>query len=165
MSEPINQTDLLHPQPIGPLLASDAGVQKLLQQVIAAVDSSTAGAASCPDGQRRVLLDAALGDVRYILIRLPIPNGSSDRLNGSCLSPREREVARMVAKGLTNKSIARVLDISLWTVSTHLRRIFAKLGVATRAAMVARVLEEDSPLNGYVEPYEGVVLHVNDAIC
>jgi DNA-binding CsgD family transcriptional regulator len=57
------------------------------------------------------------------------------------LSPREREIARMVANGCTNKMIASVLDISLWTVSTHLRRIFAKLGVSTRAAMVARVVE------------------------
>jgi DNA-binding CsgD family transcriptional regulator len=45
-----------------------------------------------------------------------------------------------VAKGLPNKAIADVLDISLWTVATHLRRIFAKLGVGTRAEMIARVL-------------------------
>ncbi len=48
----------------------------------------------------------------------------------------------MVAKGYPNKMIARVLEISSWTVSTHLRRIFAKLGVCSRAAMVAHLLEE-----------------------
>jgi DNA-binding CsgD family transcriptional regulator len=48
----------------------------------------------------------------------------------------------MVAKGYPNKVIARVLEISSWTVSTHLRRIFAKLGVSSRAAMVAQLLEE-----------------------
>ena len=53
------------------------------------------------------------------------------------LSPREREIARMVGLGHTNKMIAAVLEISLYTVSTHLRRIFAKLDVSTRAAMVA----------------------------
>jgi DNA-binding CsgD family transcriptional regulator len=57
------------------------------------------------------------------------------------LSPREREIARMVARGYTNKMIASVLDISLWTVSTHLRRIFAKLGVSTRAAMVGLLVD------------------------
>ena len=57
------------------------------------------------------------------------------------LSPREQEIARMVASGCTNKEIAAVLDISSWTVSTHLRRIFCKLDVTTRAAMVARLVD------------------------
>jgi DNA-binding CsgD family transcriptional regulator len=48
---------------------------------------------------------------------------------------------RMVAKGHPNKVIADVLNISSWTVCTHLRRIFAKLGVGSRAAMVAQLLE------------------------
>lgn len=55
------------------------------------------------------------------------------------LTPREQEIARMVADGFTNKEIASVLEISSWTVSTHLRRIFGKLDVGTRAAMVARL--------------------------
>ena len=57
------------------------------------------------------------------------------------LSPREQEIVRMVAKGHPNKVIADVLNISSWTVCTHLRRIFAKLGVGSRAAMVAQLLE------------------------
>ncbi|WP_235030723.1 response regulator transcription factor [Nonomuraea solani] len=57
------------------------------------------------------------------------------------LTPREAEIARMVGKGFTNKEIAKVLEISTWTVATHLRRIFSKLEVSTRAAMVARLLE------------------------
>ncbi len=54
------------------------------------------------------------------------------------LSPRELQIARLVAAGDTNRAIARTLDISLWTVSTHMRRIFAKLGVGSRAEMVAQ---------------------------
>ena len=46
----------------------------------------------------------------------------------------------MVAQGYPNKTIAAVLEISSWTVSTHLRRVFAKLGVRSRAAMVARLV-------------------------
>jgi DNA-binding CsgD family transcriptional regulator len=57
------------------------------------------------------------------------------------LSPREIEIARMVAKGYADKSIAAILEISKWTVSSHLRRIYIKLGVKSRAAMVARLLE------------------------
>lgn len=56
------------------------------------------------------------------------------------LSARQVEIIRMVASGLVNKQIADVLSISEWTVSTHLRRIFARLGVDTRAAMVSRFL-------------------------
>jgi DNA-binding CsgD family transcriptional regulator len=55
------------------------------------------------------------------------------------LSPREQEVARLVAEGATNRAIASTLDISLWTVSTHVRRIFAKLHVGSRAEMVAQL--------------------------
>jgi DNA-binding CsgD family transcriptional regulator len=58
--------------------------------------------------------------------------------NSFQLSPREQEIVRMVAKGHPNKVIADVLNISPWTVCTHLRRIFAKMGVASRAAMVAK---------------------------
>lgn len=54
------------------------------------------------------------------------------------LTPRETQIARLVADGYVNKEIASKLSISEWTVSTHMRRIFAKLGVETRAAMVLR---------------------------
>jgi DNA-binding CsgD family transcriptional regulator len=55
------------------------------------------------------------------------------------LSPRESQIARLIADGATNRLIASILDISLWTVSTHIRRIFAKLGVNSRAEMVAQL--------------------------
>lgn len=59
--------------------------------------------------------------------------------NGYGLSPRELQIARMVAAGATNRAIGDALDISLWTVSTHLRRVFAKTGVGSRAEMVAEL--------------------------
>lgn len=58
------------------------------------------------------------------------------------LSAREHEIARMIAGGHTNRTVAVILDISTWTVDTHLRRIFAKLGVRSRSAMIARLVEE-----------------------
>jgi len=84
---------------------------------------------------QQILLDVELDGVRCILMKLP---STPDRVS---FSPREIEVARMVAKGYPNKTIALVLDISANTVNTYLRRIFAKLGVSTRAAMVARLME------------------------
>lgn len=91
------------------------------------------------DGEtNEVILDLEVEGVRCLLIRAaPRPERSQH-----VLSPREREISRMVAKGYANKTIAAVLDISSWTVSTYIRRVFAKLGVGSRAAMVARLLEE-----------------------
>ncbi|NJO43240.1 MAG: response regulator transcription factor [Cyanobacteria bacterium RU_5_0] len=54
------------------------------------------------------------------------------------LTGRELQIVQLVAKGHPNKQIAHHLHISEWTVSTHLRRIFAKLHVDSRAAMVHR---------------------------
>ncbi|MEO0599825.1 MAG: helix-turn-helix transcriptional regulator [Myxococcota bacterium] len=53
------------------------------------------------------------------------------------LTPREQEIVRLVSRGLVNKQIAEALRISRHTVDTHLRRIFAKLAVDTRAEMVS----------------------------
>jgi DNA-binding NarL/FixJ family response regulator len=66
-----------------------------------------------------------------------VSNGSSDEIV-SRLTGRELEIAVLVAQGFATKNIAYRLQISEWTVSTYLRRIFAKLGVDSRAAMVYR---------------------------
>lgn len=88
------------------------------------------------DTCEEVIFDAVLDGAHYLLVRLP--QVKRPRVQ---LSPREQEIVRMVAQGHPNKVIADVLNISSWTVCTHLRRIFAKLGVGSRAAMVARILE------------------------
>jgi DNA-binding CsgD family transcriptional regulator len=54
------------------------------------------------------------------------------------LTARELQIVSHVAAGRVNKQIAAELNISTWTVAAHLRRIFTKLGVETRAAMVSR---------------------------
>jgi two-component system NarL family response regulator len=63
----------------------------------------------------------------------------AQRAERSSLSSREIEILRMVSKGLTNKEIARVLQISQYTVRNHLNHISSKLDVTdrTEAAMVA----------------------------
>jgi DNA-binding CsgD family transcriptional regulator len=79
-------------------------------------------------------------------VRLTLVVEISDLSPG--ISPRELEIARLVARGATNQAIARALDISTWTVSTHLRRIFAKLSVGTRAEMVAELFGTPHLLSG-----------------
>ncbi|WP_214411691.1 response regulator [Sphaerisporangium fuscum] len=56
-------------------------------------------------------------------------------------SPRELEVLRLVARGAANKEVARALMISETTVKTHLKHVFAKLGVDSRAAAVVVAME------------------------
>lgn len=58
------------------------------------------------------------------------------------LSPREREITVLIAQGLPTKAIGAALEISTWTVATYLRRIYARFGVRSRAAMVARLIDE-----------------------
>lgn len=59
------------------------------------------------------------------------------------LSPREQAIAKLVAQGLPNKCIGDQLDISPWTVATHIRRIFAKLDVTSRTAMISKLHKEN----------------------
>lgn len=58
------------------------------------------------------------------------------------LTPRQQAVMRLVGGGLTNRQIARRLQISEATVRTHLQNIYAALKVANRAAAVAATSTE-----------------------
>lgn len=55
------------------------------------------------------------------------------------LSPRETEIARMIADGAPNKRVADRFNVSLRTVEKHLTSIYAKLGLKNRAELVALV--------------------------
>ncbi|WP_031479846.1 response regulator [Streptomyces bicolor] len=58
------------------------------------------------------------------------------------LTDRERDILTQLARGIGNRDIARALYISEATVKTHLRRIYDKLGVDTRAGAVAVAKEQ-----------------------
>jgi DNA-binding NarL/FixJ family response regulator len=64
----------------------------------------------------------------------PAPDPASE------LSPREREVLELLAKGYLQKEIAEQLGISFHTVQTHTARIYEKLQVRSRAQAVAKFL-------------------------
>jgi DNA-binding CsgD family transcriptional regulator len=116
-------------------------VNVLIRQLVARLDGGRSLLPHSPEPEsavKRILVDTEVDGVRCILVRMsqaPCPRLS--------LSPREREIARMVAKGYPNKMIASVLDISCWTVGTYLRRMFAKVGVCSRAALVASLAEAE----------------------
>ena len=113
--------------------------EDLLRLLVKQLFSANLARTEMSDGPQEtdeIVLDVELDGHRYILVRSMRSAQSPIEL-----SPREKEIARMVAKGHPNKIIAAVLNISSWTVCTHLRRVFAKLGVSSRAAMVARLHE------------------------
>ena len=120
-----------------PRTADPERLDALLQEVSELVQDGRYDA----DEREGVLLDVTVGQVRCLLVH-------QEPALRVTLSPRERQIALMVAHGRTNQAIATSLEISVWTVSTHLRRIFAKLAVSSRAEMVARLLADHdySPL-------------------
>jgi DNA-binding CsgD family transcriptional regulator len=69
---------------------------------------------------------------------------SSDAGAAGPLSPRELEVAGLVAEGLSNPAIARRLYLSRPTIAHHVAHILAKLGFASRAQIAAWVAEQRS---------------------
>lgn len=110
-------------------------VNTLVRKLVAA--THVAESAACGDDKNgKILFDAEFDGMRCLIVREP----KLTEARVSC-TPRECEIARMVAKGYPNKTIAAVLEISSWTVGTHLRHMFAKLHVPSRAAMVARMIE------------------------
>ncbi|KPI00407.1 two component transcriptional regulator, LuxR family [Actinobacteria bacterium OK074] len=83
----------------------------------------------------RTVLSPAVASRLVSAVRTPRAPGAES------LSAREREVLALVARGTSNREIARELFISEATVKTHLTHLYAKLGVNDRAAAVATAYE------------------------
>ncbi|MBZ0294209.1 MAG: helix-turn-helix transcriptional regulator [Anaerolineae bacterium] len=86
--------------------------------------------------QRQAGVDFEVDECRYHLTVVAVPPQGS-----ITLSPREREIIHLVAEGHPNKTIGKLLDISPWTVATHVKRIFTKLNVSSRSEMIAHVMK------------------------
>jgi DNA-binding CsgD family transcriptional regulator len=112
-------------------------------------DGLARAAFPAPEGQWVVLHasplageDAGVG----IIIEGARPVTLSEVIAGAYgLTPREREITALAAQGRSTKQIALTLDISPFTVQDHLKAVFAKVGVQSRAELVATL---------YVRHYE-----------
>ncbi|HWE89641.1 MAG TPA: LuxR C-terminal-related transcriptional regulator [Pseudonocardiaceae bacterium] len=80
--------------------------------------------------------------VRFVLGDSATPATAPAATPKNPLTPREREVAELVARGLTNRRIAEELVISPRTASTHVDNILGKLGFNSRAQIAAWVTRE-----------------------
>jgi DNA-binding NarL/FixJ family response regulator len=78
--------------------------------------------------------------------RLHFPKGIAARIlereGRTGLSPREKDVLQMIAKGLTNKEIAHVLLISQFTVRNHVNHILEKLEASDRTEAVSIAMQQ-----------------------
>jgi len=92
-------------------------------------------------------IDAAIRAVSAgLIVRSPdatdVGFGAMRETDGhALLTPRELEVLATLAEGMTNKAIARRLNISLHTVKFHIESLFRKLGARTRTEAVAKATD------------------------
>ena len=116
--------------------------------------------ASLPDG-------APGGQVAIVLERSNSPESTAVRLEAHGVTPREREIAVLLAQGLTNPEIATRLVLSPYTVQDHVKSLFEKTEVSSRQELVARVFLDDymprlagrTPLTssgGFIGPKHGI---------
>lgn len=100
-----------------------------------------------PEGLVDAVLDAAVGrpqlsgDVLDTLVTMAsrsAPMAPPPEL--AVLSPRERQIAALIAEGLGNEEIGRRVHLALPTVKTHVSRIMDKLGVANRVQVAVAYL-------------------------
>lgn len=82
-------------------------------------------------------LDGLRGLLDLAVRHLPEAPVAPDSLAG--LTPREREIALLLREGLSNKDLARQLDLGLATVKTHLLHLFRKSGARSRTELVRRL--------------------------
>jgi len=79
--------------------------------------------------------------LRHLVRNVDRTHGS---LNWEVLSVREREIMRLAAEGLSNKAIARQLNVSEGTVKVHLHNIYQKLDIKSRFTLAALVNKKAS---------------------
>lgn len=112
------------------LQAFDAGAQGFLtkdsdaQELVKAIETVTAGIAYYP------------AELQFAI---------SNRQKKPVMTPREREVLTLVAKGLTSKEIARILVIDPRTVDVHRANIRQRFGLESSAALLRFAIESTSP--------------------
>ncbi|MEU6200961.1 LuxR C-terminal-related transcriptional regulator [Streptomyces sp. NPDC047061] len=129
-----------------------------VRQVMGSGAEAFAGRADCPAREYRSIAEHALGAEAFQQAfdegwTSPVVSGSvrSDALDLQAprrgvsptrLTPREAQVALLIAKGMTNKEIAASLVVSPRTVDGHVERLFGKIGVKSRAQIAVWAAEQ-----------------------
>jgi DNA-binding CsgD family transcriptional regulator len=132
------------------LRLTDSGVSRRHAKLVVGVDAfavvvdlgSTNGtfvnAARIESAPLRIGYTLAIGPDAELLVEA---RGETASPSAPELTPRELDVARLVAQGLTNAEIAERLDIGRRTVATHLERIYRRFEIGSRAELARRLTE------------------------
>ncbi|HLV58766.1 MAG TPA: response regulator transcription factor, partial [Natronosporangium sp.] len=119
--------------------------------LLAAGKDGTAEITEAMTGYERLSATRDVARCRQLLRSLGrrLPHHRGRRGYGDMLSPREREVVRLVRNGLTNREIAEALFLSSRTVEAHVARALRKLGVGSRRELAGQaVVPPDGALPG-----------------
>lgn len=101
------------------------------EELVFAIETVAGGGVYIPPQLAQGLVQRALGQSQA-------PRPAEDTAEAiEPLTEREQEVLRLIGEGLTNKEIAEQLVVSLNTVKSHRLRVYQKLGLHTRAELVA----------------------------
>ena len=114
------------------------------EELIAAVHTIGAGDSLLSPSVTRRVIDR--------MARQPTPD-LADRARLDELTPREREVLELVARGLSNREIARELVVEESTIRTHVKRILMKLGLRDRVQIV--IFAYETGVNRATAPANG----------
>jgi DNA-binding CsgD family transcriptional regulator len=112
-------------------------------------DQSEARTVAVPTASGWITLHASLPDgttggrVAIVLERSASPESTAVRLEAHGVTPREREIAELLAAGLTNPEVAERLVVSPYTVQDHIKSLFEKTNVSSRQELVARIFLDD----------------------
>jgi DNA-binding CsgD family transcriptional regulator/tetratricopeptide (TPR) repeat protein len=90
---------------------------------------------------RTLSLEQVLADREPVPFLLPSRAAVPPPASAAGLTPREMDVLRLLAQGLTSAQIAEQLVIGLVTVNSHVRSIYSKLGVTSRSAATRYAIE------------------------
>jgi DNA-binding NarL/FixJ family response regulator len=134
------------PGPADLLAALDVGARGLVDR--AAPRKTWIRAVSGVERGQPWLPRDLLVEVLSSLFQQLFPRGYAAGVRFEALTPRQRDIARCVACGMSNKQIGRALRISPATVKTHMHNIFDRLGVSGRLLLSphAAVRGDDAPV-------------------
>lgn len=110
--------------------------------------------------------DPVFGAARCAVVRLDSSERTTAAMEG--LSKREREIARLLVAGYSGVNVAAIAGVSENTVRTYVRRLYAKLGVMSRADLVRKLVAPDprsaQPPSQLAPPPDSSLLQGDDTL-